>query len=521
MSKLFIGAMLTVAWHQTVEAAPVPAWCKDHGFSGRANVQVLASSNASAVVGELAHAACVPSPETEANRASLEQSRQAWGKRLGMQEADWADVVAYEKQPSPPPVFSTKDVTKYTAVDQYIAITEGFDRPGGQGPLREPIYATDVFEGKLTEVGRFGYLSRCFGTAGATLRGPVEWAICAGDIEAFDLAKFHRQLSLDTVHDGAFKMGIRFEAMTIAADLKKHATVVQAAWAKDPAYKKMFDIAAAARSEWRATLAKETQLLDLVAAAESAHFSGSRSALEACAAKTPAALVEQVGKLPAKSFAKMFDVRFEPDHGAGFQIAPVLVNTPAVNLAAMAYALCNRDAWSKFLAIALQATPGTRGPRTLVFTRMLTEKIQLDDVNERITFPPYERPYDVANGGIITSGGVVASAVPNGELVTVKFEKLVVKREECIASHQTGKIYKLHPDGRVEYEQVCDKMGIVAHDEQWMDFQVKRKALPLLKKGTRISVVHGDSRDEGAEVFATWANSKADAPNWLLGATLR
>ena len=519
MSKLVI-AVLTLAGLQTADAAPVPAWCKDHSFSGPADLQLLASSDATTVVVELAQAMCVPSSEVEANRASLEQSRRAWGARLGMQDADWADVVAFEKHRSPQPAFSTKDVTKYTAVDQYIAIVEGFDRPGGQGPLREPIYATDVFDGRLTEVGRFGYLSRCIGSDGVNPRGPVEWAICAGDIEAFDLAKFHEQLRLDTVHDGAYKMGIRFAALTIAADLKKHALAVQAAWKTDPAYKKMFDIASAARSEWSATLAKETQLLELVFAAESAHFSGSRSALEACAAKTPAALAEQVGKVPAKSFAKMFDVRFEPDHGAGFQMAPVLAGTPAVNLAATAYTLCNRDAWSKFLAIALQATPGTRGPRTLAFTRMLTEKIQLDDVNERITFPPYERPYDRANGGIITSGGVVASTVANGELVTVKFEKLVVKREECVASHQTKKIYTLHPDGRVEYEQVCDKMGIVAHDEQWMDFQVKRKALPLLKKGTRISVVHGDG-NEGAEVFATWASSKAEVPNWLLGASLR
>lgn len=523
MSRFVLVAALTLVAPGLAAAGPIPAWCKDHGFSGPAYLDTLKHPDVRNVVETLAHATCVPSPEADQNRASIEQGRQAWGKRLGMQEADWADVVAFEKQRSPQPVFSTKDVTKYTPIDQYMAIVEGFDRPGGQGPLREPIYAADMFEGRLTEVGRFAYISRCMGKLGTGTPGPVEWAICEGDIAAFDLAKFHEQLRADTVHDGAYKMEIRYAALTLSADLKAHAAEVQAAWKKDPAYKKMFDIAAAARAEWAATAAKETRLLDLVAAAESAHFSGSRSARASCAEATSPMLAEQVGKLPAKQFAKMFDIRFEPDHGAGAQMAPVLMNDLGVNLAAMAYALCNTDGISQFLATALGAMPGTRGPRTLAFTRLLTEKIQLDDVNERITFPSYERPYDRSGGLIISSGGVVAQTVDDGKLVTVKFERMVVKREECVASHQTGKVYKLHPDGRVEYEQVCDKMGVVSHDEQWSDFQVKKKYLPQLKKGTRISVVHApqDDRDAGAEVFVTWANGKASVPNWLLGASLR
>lgn len=523
MSRFVLLAAFTFVAPGLASADPIPAWCKDHSFSGPAYLATLKHPDVTNVVVTLAHATCVSSPEVDQNRASIEQSRQAWGKRLGMQEADWADLVAYEKQRSPQPVFSTKDVTKYTAVDQYLAIVEGFERPGGRGPLREPIYGADMFEGKLTEVGRFGYISRCLGKRGPGTPGPVEWAICEGDIAAFDLAKFHDQLRADTMHEGAYKMGIRFAALTLSADLKEHAAEVQAAWKKDPAYKKMFDIASAARTEWAATAAKETRLLELVASAEAAHYSGSRAARATCAEVTPAMLADQVGKLPAKQFAKMFDIRFEPEHGAGAQMAPVLMNNVGVNLAAMAYALCNKDGIGQFLASALGAVPGTRGPRTLAFTRLLTEKIQLDDANERITFPSYERPYDRSGGLIITAGGVVAQTVDDGKLVTVKFERMVVKREECVASHQTGKVYKLHPDGRVEYEQVCDKMGIVAHDEQWSDFQVKKKYLPQLKKGTRISVVYApqEDRDAGAEVFVTWANGKASVPNWMLGASLR
>lgn len=512
MSRPVIIATLLFASLGTAAAAPAPAWCKDHGFKDSPSLGQLSSSDVRDVVVTFAQAMCVPSPEVEANRASIEQNRQAWGKRLGMQEADWADVIAFDKDRSLQTAYSTKDVTKYTAVDQYMAIVEGMDRPNGRRPLRDPIYAADMFDTRLTEVGRFGYVQKCLGTVGTDKPGPVEWAICAGDLEAFDLAKFHQQLRLDTVHSGAYKMSIRFAALTINADLKKHAAEVKAAWDKDPAYKRMFDIAAAARAEWAATMAKETKLLELVASAESAHYSGSRSALAACAEATPPMLVEQVGKLPGKQFAKMFDVRFDPTVGAAAQMAPVLMSNSGVNLAATAYALCNSDGTSNLLAAGLKATPGTRGPRTLVFTRMLTEKIQLDDINERITFPQYERPYD-RSAIVMSAGGVVASTVPDGKLVTVKFETMVVKREECVESHQTTRISRLHPDGRVEFEQVCDKMGIVAHDEQWGDFQLDKKYLPLLKKGVRISVAGGD-------LFAVWPTAKADAPTWLLGAPL-
>lgn len=514
MSKRLLIVALSLASTGTSVAAPTPAWCKDHKFSGDPYLATLKSDNPGNVLETLAHAVCLPSPESESNRAAIEQSRQAWGKRLGMQEADWADVIAFAKERGPQATFSTKIVTEYTPIDQYNAIVEGFDRPGGVGPLRDAMYATDVFDGKLSEVGRFGYISRCMGTVGVGSPGPVEWAICAGDIAAFDAAKFFDQVRRDTAHDGAYKMQLRLAALSLADDIKKHAAKVQAAWKEDPAYKRMFDIAAAARDEWARTMGKETALLELVASAESAHFSGSRSALATCAERSSAGLAEQVGKVPAKTFANMFDERFDPTKGAGWKMAPVLVGNTAVNLAASAYALCNADGISDYLAAALSATPGMRGPRTLGFTRLLTEKIQLDDVNARLSFPSYDRPYDRPGGALMTSGGVVASTVPDGELVTVKFEKLIVKREECVASHQTNKIYKLHPDGRVEYEQVCDKMGVVTHDEQWADFQVAKRYLPHLKKGVRISVTKG-------ALVATWPTGKALLPNWILGATLR
>jgi len=515
---LIAGGALAASAGRAAAGTP-PAWCADHTFSGDPTLRNLTSSDPEQVMETFAHAMCAPSEEVEANRASIEKGRQAWAKRFGMVEADWADVVAWYRQRGPQAQLSTKDPTRFTPVDQYIAIVEGFDRPGGQGPLREPIYAADAFGANLSQVGRFGYLSRCI----ASGTHPADWAICQGDIAAFDLAAFHDELHRDTAHDGAYKMVLRFAAFTFKAALKQHAADVERAVRDEPAYAKMFEVATAARAEWDATLAKETDLLALVQRVEAGHFAQSRSMLAGCEATTAAALATQVGKLPAKAFANMLDQRMDPTKGVAATAGPVLMSNPGVNLAAIAYTLCNHDGTANFLAWFLQQTPGNRGPRTLAFTRLLSEKIQLDDLNARIDWPGFDRPYDRSGGGPISSGGVIASTKADGNLITVKFARLLVKVDECVESHQTGRVYKIHPDGRVEYEQVCDRMGTVTHDDQWMDFSVAKKYQPQLKKGARISVLPPtqDARDAGSEVFVTWPSGKATTPNWMLGATLK
>lgn len=512
------GALLIAASATTAHAAPPPGWCKDADTSSRPDLGRLTDADPEVVLETFVRAMCAPTDEVEANRAAIEKNRQAWGKRFGLAEADWADVVDWTNHRGPQPTFSTKDPSQFTAVDQYLAIVEGFEQPGGSGPLRDPSYAADVFGAALTEVGRLGYLTRCL-RSDAT---PVEWALCQGDVDAFDLATFHTQLRADTAHAGAYKMMLRLEASGIKARIKQHAVDVAAIGKQDPAYQRMFEITARARTEWAALATREAALLALVKQVEAAHFSRSRSARAGCEATTAAALAKATGALPARAFAGLFDQRFDPTAGFAAAAGPVLMNDPAVNLAATAYALCQDDGTAKFLRQVLIQTPGNRGPRTLAFTRLLTEKFQLDDVDARITWPTFERPYDTNANAPISAGGVVASTKVDGELVKVTFESLKIKREECVESHQTSKIYRLHADGRVEYEQVCDRMGVVTHDDQWMDFTIARRFLPQLEKGARISVVYPpNGATTGAEVIATWPSAKATAPTWLLGAVLR
>ncbi|KAB2899792.1 MAG: hypothetical protein F9K40_09920 [Kofleriaceae bacterium] len=508
-------------------AAAEPAWCKGASFDGEPDLRDLSSKDAERAVATFAHAACVPSPEASANRAEIEKSRAAWGKRLGMTDADWADVVAWvnaNEGRNTRLTYSTKDLSQFTPLDHYKAIVDGFDRGGGNGAYVDPIYVADALDQGLSHVGRFAYIEACLKaeTSVASSAPPAAtWALCQGDIEAFDLAKFHEELRADGAHAGDGKMMLRFKAMDLKQRLDEHARRVQAAWKLDPVYKQMFDVAAAARGEWAAGLGKHTKLLELVRRMNSAWWSGSRKQYEGCEAATAAALEEAVGKLPATTWKKMKDERFDPFGGFAKTAGPVLVAVPEINLAAEAYVLCRpKTGTADFLAYNAQDTVGYRGPRTMAFSRMLTEKLTLDDLTEKIYWPETERPYRRSGGVVGSAGGVIAKTKVEGDVATVTLERFIVKRKECVQSHQTNRISRILPDGTIEYERVCDKTGIVEYDQTWGDFQIKAVYAPLLKKGVKFSAVQSPEGGP-ADLLVLWPNKKTEEPSWLVGAKVK
>jgi hypothetical protein len=529
--KTFVSitlALVTVGAAATASAA-APAWCKGSSFSGEPDLRILSREDAPPddLMLALAHATCAPTAEAEANRASIDQARAAWGKRMGMTEADWADMVAFADANggrNTKVEYSTKDFAQFTPIDQYKAIVDGFEQGGGNGSLEDPIYNADALEGRLSEVGRFAWIRECLkAETSVTSKAPpaATWALCQADIEKFNLQKFGDDLRGDGAHPGDVKMKIRFEARNLERELKEHAERVQAAWKLDPVYKQMFDVAAAGRKEWEGGLGKNKALLDLALQMDAAFWGRSRKMSEGCEAKTAAALATAVGKIPASTFKAMKDERFDPFGGFVTTAGPLLMKNPEINLAATAYVLCQpKTGTGDFLATYLDQTVGYRGPRTAAFSKMLEEKLTLDDMNEKIYWPETRRPYRRVGGTMGSAGGVVASTKMDGNFVVVSLEKLIIKQNECIQSHRTGRLARILPDGTLEYETVCDKMGIVSHDKTWADFKIRKEFAPLLKKGVKFSSVNSPD-GEGADVVVTWPSKNTDVPNWLVGAEIK
>jgi len=518
MKRLVLLSVFAWASGPRAAWADLPAWCGSAAFEASgSDLHELKRRDPEDVVRALAKTRCSNSPEVVPNHGNIDAARQAWGKKLGMVDADWADAVAFidNRDGNFPKVeYSTKVLARLTPMDQWRAIREGLEADGKQ--YADALYAADALQGQLTEVGRMAFLEWC-------LQQDVDhdsighWAICQGDADQWDFAKFAAQLRADTAHDGGTKMLLRFRAAELSKRLAEAARKRDRLFAQDAAYKKLFEVAAKARGEWSKGIGTNTKLLELVQAMESATFAGSRKQFAGCEQPTTDALATAVATIPAKSFAGMADVRDNPFEGFAHAAGPVLVKTPAVNLAATAFALCHKTATADWLRATLQQVPGVRGPRSAALTALYDEKFAFDDVNARQPRYPDvgSRPYARSGGAISSAGGVVAKVTLEKDHATVALKKTTAKRLACVQSKPTNRLARIRADGTLEYASICLKSAIVTYDTTWSDFTINPAHAPLLEPGVMFSAVYGD---KFYDVVAIWPNANATTPSMVLHA---
>ena len=522
---LFVGAGLAWLGGSNPASAAPPAWCGNAKFeASSADVHMVQSKDAGQAVGEIAKTLCSTSADVEPKRAEIEATRVAWSKKLAMQDGDWADAVALAADTGHTikQELSAKGLAALTPIDQYIAIDVGFKDSNGYG-ISDPFYITDALEGRLTEVGRFAFLRHCVkNDSVARADGDVvKWAICQPDLDKFDAGKFATELRADTAHDPVTRMVLRLKLLEFADDLQDYATRKAAVFKKDDAYQKIFDVAAKARAEWARGVGGNAKLLELVEATDSGALFHSRKLLDGCEDRTATALAAAVATLPAKAFTAMHDVRDDPFAGFAAAAGPLLVNTPVVNLAAIAFVECNQGtATTEFLGEYLQRVPGQRGPRNAALGAVMGETFKFDDTEaKKLEYPGFgTRPYQRSGGAISSAGGVVKSTKPEGDALAVNLEKTSVVQEDCVASHKTHRISRLRPDGTLEYESICDKTAMVKHDTTWSNFKVNPAHAKWLKPGTQFSSVM--ARKFG-DVIAIWPSKSAKTPSMVLGAALK
>jgi hypothetical protein len=523
---VFVGcALSSVMFAREAGAQGLPAWCGKSNFeTTQYDLNDLKRDEPGDIVRALARLRCSKSPEMVPNHANIDKSRATWSKKLGMIEADWADAVAFIDNRDgnfPKVAYSTKTLAQLSPMDQWRAIREGLDLNGKR--IADFLYAADALDAQLTEVGRLAFLEDCFKEQ-LEHDDMFRWAICAPDVAAWSFDKFSAQLRSDTTHDGATKMLLRLRAVELTDKIKTWTTERDKLFKKDGAYKKVFDVAAKARDDWKKGVGSNAKLLELVLAMDSATASASRKQYDGCEATTTAALQAAIATIPAKAFTGMADVRDNPFEGFAHKAGPVLVNTPAVNLAATAYAQCYKLATgiSDWLAASLQQVPGVRGPRTAAIGALLSEKFEFDDTSARAPRRPdiSERPYSRTGGAINSAGGVVAKVTKKADHLVVQPQKTTAKRVDCVKSHRTNRLYRINSDGTLEYETICDKSAVVTYDTTWTDFLVNPEFAPLLKAGVVFSAVkHYDAKYQ--DVVAIWPNGKATTPSIVLGAKLK
>jgi len=526
MNRFFVamvGGVTSLIAAGAADAAP-PAWCAGAQVPA-ADLHGLSSKDVREVIKAFVAVECAPPAEAGTERAEIEAARQAWSKRLGMTEADWADAVAYARthdDHSIPAALAARTLATASPLDQYAVIDKARE---GLSEF-DPLYAADMFEPHLSEAGRLAFLQTtclhngepapvdAYGMTGTE----VIWAICQADLDRIDVPRLFEEVRADATHDGALKMKLRIAGYELPARTKSHAAEVQQMIERDAASKKLFEIAGGAREAWASGIGKHARLLELALAMDSAAVTQSRKQLEGCGETTAAALADAVSTIPASAFAGLHDVRDNPMGGFATTAGPVLAASPVVELAAIAYARCAPDAeLSAFLNEILAVGPPARGPRNTALARIEAGKITYDKVGAKL-IPPRPRPYgaNYPDGLLQTrsAGGAVKAVKRTGDLLAVDVQQTLVKQLDCVRSHKTGRISKVHGDGRVEYEDICDRSAVRTHDHTWTPFQLSARYAAWLKPGAVFSAT-------GKDVIAVWPSASAKVPSLVLGGAVK
>ena len=455
--RSFALATLIVVGSVGSASAGIPAWCKVEGKDKLDHYgldKLYSNTDARYALRTIVGATCFPDSDTESQAKQIEATRQAWGKKLDMLEADWADAFewAYESNSyrDIQPKQDKRAWTDFSPIDQYAELLM---------QIEDHAYDMDAWGAKVTETGRFAYILRCIGPGASYEHDParaVTWAMCAADIAAFDRKKLAAEVRADTRHNGSERMLVRLALWEATPAFATHAADVKAVIAKDPGYEKMFAIAETTARSWTA----DPAVLALATKMDDARITDSRRATEGCVGATWAAWSGVIKKLPAKLLAPVVS---EPGYRQTEVALLGVLGTPDGYLAALAVVQCARltetaDTLGAILGSLMQRWPGQRGPRNAVQTALMTSGIKLDDRKAEIEYPSVSRDW---MGGItsISVGvtGSVAKLEAAGAETTITFAKEKVVQTVCVKGHETNRMIQIRSDGGIVYEYVCDQ----------------------------------------------------------------
>jgi hypothetical protein len=482
-----------------VNTAWAQSWCK--GKSGKvgsagswedAVKQDDPTDSVPAIVACLCDHECGSSSnDFEVHGADVEKSRQSWSKRLEMSDDDWADAAAWATE-----MASARQGHELRNDDEKIAWST-LD-PIGQymllnwniGIHYDANYMADAFGANLSAAGKLAYIHHCLGRN----EGVVQWAMCQPDIDAFDPKKIAAEIHADTKHNGFQKFMVRLSMDRAREALAKHAKEVKAESDKDPAYAKMFTIAADTRKQWEAMWKSDAALLELTLAMDDARITNSRRAFAGCDARTWPAFKAAVSTVPAKQFAAIdtnVETWKEQPRIAAMQLVTA---TPKGYLAGVAHYICHsgdakKDPLIRALGNVLMSWPGFRGPRNAAQIAIASAGLELDDRSAKIDFPGVHRQYfsesGDSHGG---TGGVIKSLKPQGDKTHIEFTTVKVKEMRCTSYKYTHRLTGIDSNGRFTYESFCNKETTVMVDSTARPADVQKRYAEGLKPGMKIMV---------------------------------
>ncbi len=456
-STILLGALCALAAHSTTAEA-APSWCKGGEDSPVYSLKTLFSeTDAHDALRNLVAASCYPGDDVAAMTKQIAAARAAWSKKLGLVEADWAEVSDWAHLPTNLRAADRIEVkdrqapwSAYSPLDQFGALSMA-----DIGPV-DAAYLADAFGAKLTQLGRLGFVGQC--VASSATDPAVMYAMCAADVAALDFGKVAAEIRADPTHNATDRMIARLLAYDITTrKVPKYLVDTRALRAKDPAYETMFSLGQAAHAQWAKA---DPTLISLVSDLDDARVSGSRKASAGCATRAWDAWKATVAKLPAKRLADV-----QPTSGNDFapQLIAILIAEPNGYLAALALGECatlegNPDYLTTAISEGLERWPGFRGPRSGTQSAILTAGLKLDQRDASIEYPEIKHAWLGGGGGVGDSGvGALESVKIDGDSATLVSAKHKVTQPRCVRGHYSNRITRVTQEGQFIYDYVCDQ----------------------------------------------------------------
>jgi len=288
--------------------------------------------------------------------------------------------------------------------------------------------------------------------------------------------------------------------------------------AKDPAYGKLFQIAAAARKEWAARWQSKSDALALADALDEALVTRLRKASAGCHDKTWAQLARAISAIPAKRFEarRLPGKNMDDIDWVGDQVLSTLLGDPDGYLAASSYALCEAleptdDTLGGILGNWLGRWPGYRGPRTATQTAIETAGIELAHRDDKLEMPDIQRFWF---GNAQSSGdsidGVITSAKIDGAVATLTFPHKTITLPEGVNCHETNRLRAITSAGTLVYDTVCASYKMVTHDATHAPAKVAARYARGLAGGMVVAFGSGLA-------WAAWTKPGDTIPRFVLG----
>jgi hypothetical protein len=295
----------------------------------------------------------------------------------------------------------------------------------------------------------------------------VPYIVFGPDARRLDASRLEKEIAGEPFNEwGRTKAREAHGAARLRA--RGYRAAVDALIAKDPDMKELYlDAPERAWNEWVKLRGANKAAFDAASSIEVKLFAANRKASAGCAETLRPMFAKYFASKNPKTYDEAKAVAIDP---VGYSILSRLM---------VCEAFAKNAGQAQVMRKLIEEAPRRRGPRTAIIATTISILNKLVEDRPKLPISPEALPriYNTELVGLVqeTAGGqppperkaVVKSVKTQGKTIRVEFETVTWK-EPKLSCKRTNRIYRIHDNGFIEYEQDCVQIGFetMTHTEE-------------------------------------------------------